>query len=217
MKVYANSPDDGTMIVPSGEKFPGNPKYAQLFRLTKDQPVTNTADRWYGAGTYIYDYGIWTRLNESGRQRRAADVPSQTVSVDELLLRPREAPMPNAGHLLSTVIMNPVNRASTYSGMATLWVETEVDCQVALTVFRDNRQLVGMSVEAVQKGKPRNITVSFYDLPFTGVTTPQHLQAIYALRINSDANGTLFVNRGNRQFVFDDVAVKTAFLVSECS
>lgn len=217
MKVYANSPDDGMMIVPSGEKFPGNPKYAQLFRLTRDQPVTNTVDRWYGAGTYIYDYGIWLRLNESGRQRRAADISSQMVSIEELLLRPREAPLPNAGQLLSTVIMNPVNRGSSYSGTASLWVESEVDCQVALTVFRDNRVLAGMSVEALQKGRPRTLSVSFFDLPFTGVTTPQHLQAMYSLRINADAKGTIFVNRGNHQFVFDDVAVKTALLVSECA
>lgn len=213
MKVYADVKEE-PLVIPSGEAFPRNPKYGQLFKLMTDLPVTTTVDRWYGAGTYVYDHGLWLRLNDSGRQRKAVEIPSQIVSIEELPLKSKEPPSINAGHQLAFLPMQPINRGSTYAGFATLWLEPEMDCQVGLMVYRDNK-LVGMTVEAVQKGRPRNLAVSFFDMPFTGVRDARILEAIYTVKINADAIGALNVNRGQRQFVFDDVAVQTAFIINE--
>jgi len=214
MKMYT-AQDTELTIVPSGDKFPKNPRLGAIFKLTQDMPVTHTVERWYGAGTYIYDYGIWNRINDSGRQRKAAEVASQTVMFEANPLKVRQPPKPTDGKMLAHLVMNPVNRASSYSGIATMWVEAEMDCQLVLSVFRDSKRLVAMSVEAVQKAKPRNLSVSFHDLPFTGSKIGDALSATYTLHIAADALGAVAVNRGGNQFVYDDVAPSTALIVSE--
>lgn len=214
MKMYT-AQDTELTIVPSGDKFPNNPKVGAIFKLTKDAPVTHTADPWYGAGTYIYDWGSWFRINDSGRQRKATGIAPQTVIFDASPLKVRQPPKSTDGHQLAYMQLTPVNRASTYSGTATLWVEPEIDCQLVLAVFRDDKRLVAMSVEAVKKGQPRNLSVSFYDMPFTGVREPQALSVTYTLCICADALGAVAVNRGCNQFLYDDVAPSTAFIVSE--
>ncbi len=214
MKIYADSAEE-PLVIPSGERFPNNPKYGQLFKLVKDMPVTATVDRWYGAGDYIYDYGLWRRINDSGRQRKAVEIAPQIVSIEELPFKPKDAPVFVQGTALASLTMAPINRGSTYAGFASLWLEPEMDCQVALTLFRDNQKLISMTVEAVQKGRPRSMSLSFFDMPFTGVREPRILQVSYTLKINTDAIGAINVNRGNRTFLYDDVAPSSAFIVNE--
>lgn len=201
------------MMVPSGTKFPNNPQSGEIFRLTTDQPVTYTADPWYGAGIYIRDYSVWKKLNDSGRERKASIISAQPAII-ETVTKTKNLPLVTDGVELAHAILRPSNSKATFSGSASLWVESESDCQVILSVFRGDK-IIAMIVEAVKIGAPRNLSITFADMPFTSTGFNDASQIVYHLRLAADKAGMVNVNRGRQQFVFDDVALQTAFLVAE--
>lgn len=213
MKVYA-AQEETITVIPTGDKLPKNPRPGVIFKLMADQPVTNTVDRWYGAGVYIYDHGVWNRLVERERQIKAVEIAPRVAAIDHLL-RHKERPVASQGLPLGDISMSPINRASTYAGTASLWVEASEDCRVALAVYRNSLKLISMSVEALTAGQQRGMQVSFVDMPFTGSALGQSLGVDYTLCLHVDTATPLAVNRGGTKFLYDDVAPSSAFIVHE--
>ena len=218
MKIHGVSGTEfSRLVIPSGTTLPKNPAIGEVFRLTQDMPHTNTVTPWYPAGLYVYNYGLWERMNDSGRQRKGTVIGSQVQEVEEPIKNKLLPPKWNEGFAISdTLVLKPTNRKASFAGHASFWVESDTDCHVLAAVFRD-KTMVGMTAETLEKGKPRTMSISFYDLPFTMFTDylPAHALANYTLRVNADKVGMLYINRGQDQFVYDEVAVQTSFFVHE--
>lgn len=203
------------LTLPSGDALPRNPQQGEVFWLLVDEPIRNTVTPWHSRGIYYFNYGSWFRLNHDGRQTRSAVIGSQLVDI-EVPIKPLQPPLLETSSLLTTVVISPSHSKSGIAGSATLWVEARADCQVLLTVWRE-QVMVGMVAQAVEAKKPTVLAVSFYDLPltsFTGVVTAETLIA-YELRLSADKVTTVCVNRGHDQLVYDTISAQTAFTVRE--
>ena len=205
------------LSLPHGTALPRNPQQGEIFWLTADEKQTNTVTPWHPRGVYYFNYGTWFQLNHDGRQTKSSLIGSQLVEVEKAI-RLLEQPTYGHGTTLTSVVINPSNARAGIAGMASLWLEPQVDAQVVLTAWRD-RRMVGMAVDYVQAMRPRTMSLSFYDLPlsgYAGVVT-QDTKVIYELQLTADKVTSIAVNRGHDQFVYDEVAGQTAFTVRETS
>jgi hypothetical protein len=153
----------------------------------------------------VYNGLPWTRISDSGRQRRAAVIGAQNIEIEVPQSR-AYTPMFSQGFELAHVKVTPSNRKAGFSGSATLWGDCDVDCHVFVTIFR-GKKLVGLSAEHLTANMPRILTASFYDLPGT------REDQLYSVRVNTDKVGFLNVNQC-KNFGFDGVS-QTAFEVAE--
>jgi hypothetical protein len=203
------------LVIPNGPQLPTRPVVGEVFRLTVDMPESHSASPWYPAGIYIYNWGAWERLADNNRQRKSGIIGSQPVEIEDPV-KPLVPPTYNQGIQLTHVSMRPSNRKAVFSGTASVWVESKIDCQVLLCVWRNNK-LIAITAELLKKGHPRTLGITFMDIPFTHITNdlPGNATAEYTLRLCADTKADIFINRGEDQFIYDEVSPATAFIVEE--
>lgn len=208
MKSYATqveTSDFRRLILPSGPKLFHAPLPGEIYHLEVDMPDNNRVDKWYGKGTYVFDGIYWNRVSATLIERKANVIGANEIEV-EVAGKTLEPPQSTHGFAICDVRIKPSNRKAAFSGSATLWVDHSVGGHVWVAIFRGTF-LAALAVEHIDAGKPRSLSVSFYDLPFASD------EQTYTLRVNTDVVGNVFINKCAK-FTFDGAA-QTAFIVAE--
>jgi len=208
MKNYAVNDVSGRdrLAIPAGGTFPRAPLIGELFFLSCDMPAdTNPLLPWYSRGTYAFGGVVWEKLSDVPRARKVGIIGAREVE-NEVPVKLGTPPSLREGTEIVTVAVRPTNRRATFSGTATMWLNTRSAGTVWVAVF-NKLKLCALAAQYVEPDKSASLNVSFYDAPST------HEEQTYSLRVYSDVKNVFFINRGDLAH-FDGVA-QTAFIVEE--
>lgn len=193
------------LIVPSGKELPRGALKGEIFQLEADSKQTHTVDPWYGRGVYIFNGYMWQKINFSTVNCVSTIIGSQVVELERALTG-TETPYYGDGFPLSTISIHPSHLKSKITGSVSICLDTMVDRNVWVLVFRNSR-VVGGSAASVAPGRLTSLTVAFSELHNCSETIT------YQLRLCSNKVGEIFINRGSKLVL--DGMMSSAFVVQE--
>jgi hypothetical protein len=209
MKSYSGMASDGSqfhrLVIPVGREMPHAPAIGETFHLDVDMPEPTGPEPWYPRGTYTYNGSIWTRLNMGGAPRKVTAIGSQEVEI-ERKGQTQDVPQMNQGYEIASVSIRPTHRRATFSGVATLWVDSSVEANAWIAIFRETK-LVGLAATFLAPGKTASLSLTFVDIPATAQPVT------YTARVNMDKVGTLLINQSST--LSFDGAAQTTLIVAE--
>ena len=212
MKSYADAPllESDRFRLPSGRALPRAPQQGEVFNLEADFPTKyDPLLPWYPRGVYVFNGAGWLRLSDLPRQRKGCVIGAQDIENDGIVKFGKE-PNISDGYQIAAVSIVPTNPYASFSGTASIFVDTSAPGHVWLVAWRGvgkNAVMVGLAMSAMQKGAPTTVSLSFFDMP------KSIDQQAYSLRLYSDIQGRFFMNR-TAQFTFDGRG-SSALIVAE--
>lgn len=194
------------LATPSGNALPRSPIPGELFTMNVDAPDPMNGSPWYLKGTYVFDGVSWVRISDGKRRRLSQPIGAQKIEFEVPGFIADDTPSSTSGVDLATIQTQPSNQRASLSGHTSMWVDLSSNGHVWLMVFRD-RTLVGMTVDYIESGKPRTISLTFKDQPSS------KKQQLYTLKVNTDLKGNVFVNSSTK-FKLGGIS-QTAFIIEE--
>ena len=194
------------LATPHGNVMPRSAVPGELFTMDVDAPDPMNGSPWYLKGTYVFDGVSWMRISDGKRRRLSQPIGAQKIEFEEPGFIADDAPQSTSGVELATIPVQLSSQRASMSGHATMWMDASVSGHIWLMVFR-GPTLVGMTVDYIETGKPRTISLSFKDQPSS------KKQQLYTLRMNTDLKGNVFVNSSTK-FKLGGIS-QTAFIIEE--
>lgn len=194
------------LATPHGSTMPRSPIPGELYTMEVDGPDPRNGSQWFIKGTYVFSGTAWVRLSDGKRRRISQLIGAQKIEIEEPQVIADDPPASTTGEEIAAIATQPSSQRASISGSASMWVDTNSSGHVWLMVFRGTT-LVSLTLDYIEAGKPRTISLSFKDMPSSSK------QQVYTLKINAESPGYLFVNCSTK-FKLGG-ASQTAFIIDE--